>query len=75
MSKSYMSGTEYRKALRELGLPTHETAAKFLRVATSTTARRSTERMAVTWDTATLLRLMVTLKLTPERLVELLGKD
>jgi len=75
MRKSYMSGTEYRQALKYIGLPSHKTAAKFLRVDTSTNKRRATDRACVSWDTATLLRLMVTLKLKPEHLVKLLGTE
>lgn len=75
MSKSYMSGTEYRRALEALGLPDHGKAGEFLHIDAKTSQRRATERRGIQWDTATLLRLMVTLKLKPEHLVNLLGKD
>ncbi len=75
MRKSYMSGTEYRKALQAIGLPSHRTAAKFLHVDMATNKRRAYDQGSVSWDTATLLRLMVNLKLKPEHLVNILGSD
>lgn len=70
MRKSYMSGAEYRETLAALGLSLQR-GARALHVDRKTSERRALEQLAIGWDTATLLRLMKALKLTPERLAKI----
>lgn len=70
MRKSYMDGTEYRAALAALGLSVQD-GARALHVDRKTSERRAADRITIAWDTATLLRLMKALKLTPERLAKI----
>ena len=74
MRKSYMSGAEYHEAMRTLGLNL-QSGARFMRVHRKTSEHRAGGRMAIDWDTATLLRLMMALKLKPEHLARIVPLD
>lgn len=70
MRKSHMDGTEYRDALAALGLSVRA-GAKWMQCDLTTAQRQANNHRPVSWDTATLLRLMVRLKLKPEHLAKI----
>ncbi|WP_336492407.1 hypothetical protein [Methylobacterium nigriterrae] len=67
-----MTADEYRAALKRLGL-THVAAAAFLGVEEITSRRWATAKTRVPGSVSTLLRLIIALKLTPDKVREWLS--
>lgn len=69
----YMTGEEYRGILTKLGLSIHKSAT-FLQVDVTTSRRRANDRIAISFETAALLRLMIKLHITPAQVSRIVDK-
>src|SRR5262249_42756210 len=70
---TFMTGPDYRAALRALGLSVRA-ASRFLQVGERTSRRRANGQGPVDFATAALLRLMVGHKIKPEVVDALIGE-
>lgn len=64
-----MDGLSFREALKSLNLPLYK-AAEFLGVSDATVRNWANDRARIPQHVAMLLRLMIALKLTPEKVNE-----
>ncbi len=70
---TFMTGSEYREALKALGLSL-ENSVSFLQIDRSTAYRRASEDVGISFETAALLRLMLRLHITPTQVARIVDK-